>query len=155
MNKFSINIPIPSTNILKYDKIYPQCDYVLNFNGYSKGNPGPSGIGAVIYKNGQEIWSFSEYIGDYKTNNQSEYSALLLGLHKCIELKIDCITVLGDSLIVINQMNNICTVKNEILLEIYDQVCKLKNKFKYIEFVHIYREQNKRANYLSNLSLDR
>ena len=32
--------------------------YVLYFDGCSKGNPGPGGAGAVLYKNDEEIWSF-------------------------------------------------------------------------------------------------
>lgn len=152
MNNFIVHIPNPRK--IKYEKIYPQSDYVLNFYGCSKGNPGPSGIGAVIWKNGQEIWSTSAYIGDYKTKNQAEYSALLLGLDKCIELHIDSLSVLGDSLIVINNMNDIYTIKNKILFELYDKAYKLTLKFKYIEFVHIYKEQNSRAEYLSNLAFD-
>ena len=33
-------------------KIYPICEYTLNFDGCSKENPGYAGIGIVIYKNG-------------------------------------------------------------------------------------------------------
>jgi ribonuclease HI len=152
MNTFIVNIPNPRK--IKYEKIHPQSDYVLNFYGCSKGNPGPSGIGAVIWKNGQEIWSASTYLGDYKTQIQAEYLALLLGLDKCIELRIDTISVLGDSLLIINQLNGIHKVTNKILFGLYDQVCKLTSKFKYIEFVHIYKEQNARADYLSNLAFE-
>ena len=45
-------------------------------DGASRSNPGPSGIGVVIYKNKQEIYTISEYIGT-KTNNEAEYLALL------------------------------------------------------------------------------
>lgn len=44
-------------------KIYPEIEYKLNFDGCSKGNPGLSGSGAVIYKNGIEIWSDHLFIG--------------------------------------------------------------------------------------------
>jgi hypothetical protein len=37
--------------------------YVLRFDGASKGNPGESGAGAVIYKNNKEIWSVSQNLG--------------------------------------------------------------------------------------------
>ena len=58
-------------------------EYVLNFDGASRGNPGPAGIGAVIFHNGKEIWASCQYIGT-KTNNQSEYSALILGLKQVL-----------------------------------------------------------------------
>ena len=46
--------------------------YILRFDGASKGNPGKSGTGAVIYYNNKEIWSNSKYIG-IQTNNYAEY----------------------------------------------------------------------------------
>jgi hypothetical protein len=44
-------------------------------------------------------------------------------------------------------------VKSEDLLELYEEAVRLKNLFKYIEFNHIYREKNKRADELSNIAL--
>ena len=44
-------------------KIYPICDYTLNFDGCSKGNPGLAGIGIVIYNKGIEIHSAYKFIG--------------------------------------------------------------------------------------------
>jgi ribonuclease HI len=70
---------------LKHEsKIYPSTEYALYFDGCSKGNPGPSGIGAVIYKNNVEYWASCRYIGDNRTNNEAEYSALILGLEEAI-----------------------------------------------------------------------
>ena len=45
--------------------------YTLYFDGCSKGNPGPSGSGALI-KNENDIWSGFEYVGN-TTNNVAEY----------------------------------------------------------------------------------
>jgi ribonuclease HI len=39
--------------------------YEMYFDGCSKGNPGLSGAGAVIYKNGQEIWSNSYFVSPF------------------------------------------------------------------------------------------
>ena len=133
--------------------VFPTLDYILRFDGCSKGNPGPSGIGAVIYKNKVEIGAYSKYIGDLKTNNESEYSALILGLEKAIQLDIASLSVCGDSLLVINQINSIYKVKNMRLFPLYEKVMSLKNKFVYIDFNHVYRTENKRADELSNLAL--
>jgi ribonuclease HI len=124
----------------------------MNFDGCSKGNPGLAGIGAVIYNEGQEIWGSCKFIGT-KTNNYSEYSALIFGLQEALRLGIECLCVLGDSLLVINQLNGIFRVKSEDLLELYEEAMRLKKLFKFIEFNHIYREKNKRADELSNLGL--
>jgi ribonuclease HI len=134
-------------------KIFPTPDFTLNFDGASKGNPGLSGAGMVIYENGKEIWSSCKFVG-CKTNNQAEYSALIFGLKGALSLGIKTLTVLGDSLLVINQVNNVYKVKSPILHELYKEAQSLKTQFDYIEFNHVYREYNKRADELSNLALE-
>ena len=142
-------IPSPINNI----KIFPQYEYSMNFDGCSKGNPGPSGIGAVIFHNGQEIWASCQYIGT-RTNNQSEYSALILGLKEVLSRDIKRLYVFGDSQLVINQITGVYKVKNNLLQELYQEVQNLKTQFEYIEFTHVYREFNKRADGLSNMALN-
>jgi ribonuclease HI len=137
----------------KEAKIYPLSEYTLNFDGASKGNPGLSGAGMVIYKNNEEIWSSCKFIG-YKTNNQAEYSALIFGLKGALTLGITSLSVLGDSLLVINQVNNIYKVNSACLHDLYKEAQSLKTQFDFIEFNHVYRENNKRADELSNLALE-
>ena len=66
-----------------------QIEYKLQFDGCSKNNPGLAGAGAVIYKNGIEIWSNHLFVGTNNTNNYAEYMGLIFGLEKAIELNID------------------------------------------------------------------
>ena len=139
-------------NNINLNQVHPICEYSLYFDGCSKGNPGPSGIGAVIYKNGDEISTSCENIGN-RTNNESEYCALIIGLEESIKLGITSLCVYGDSLLVINQANKVYKVKNEHLLVLYDKFRALKCKFKYITFTHIYRTHNKRADQLANMGL--
>lgn len=134
-------------------KVFPSAEYVMNFDGASRGNPGLSGAGAVIYKNGDEIWSSCKFVG-IKTNNQSEYSALILGLKGALTLGITNLSVLGDSLLVINQVNGIYKVKSSSIFDLYEEVLGLKSQFNFVEFNHVYRNYNKRADELSNLALD-
>ena len=134
-------------------KIHPTCEYVLHFDGCSKGNPGPAGIGAVISKSGNEEWCGCQFIGN-KTNNQSEYSALILGLKEALSRDIKQLQVYGDSLLVINQVTGQFNVKNVLLQELYKEAINLIAKFDYITFNHVYRQFNKRADHLSNLALE-
>jgi ribonuclease HI len=127
--------------------------YSLYFDGCSKGNPGKAGAGAVIYKNGIEIWSSYKHIGNNKTNNEAEYSGLLLGLEESVNQNIQSLLVYGDSQLVINQVNGIYKVKNINLLTFYNNVMKLKQNFINITFNHVYRTNNKRADELSNMAL--
>ena len=138
-------------------KVYPETIttpiYKLQFDGCSKGNPGPAGAGAVIYKNEDEIWAASVYVGNKNTNNEAEYSGLILGLQNAISLNINNLVVEGDSLLVIKQMNKEYKVKSEKLLPLFEEAQLLVDQFENISFQHVYREKNTRADELSNLPI--
>jgi ribonuclease HI len=136
-------------------KVHPNIstEYTLYFDGASKGNPGVSGIGMVIYKNGVELWSESVLLQDSFTNNQAEYYALIYGLDKAVQLKINELNVYGDSQLVINQMTGVYKVKNETLTFLHKKAVELSKLFDNIQFTHIYRINNKRADELANLSI--
>lgn len=151
--QMSIVLPKIKTNNDNISKVYPSTEFTLKFDGCSKGNPGRAGIGAVIYKNGLEYWASCKYIGDKKTSNESEYSALIFGLESAIEKNIKELSVYGDSLLVINQINGVYKVKNENLFRLYEKAIILKKQFSYIDFNHIYRKDNKRADELSNIAV--
>lgn len=78
--------------------------YVLHFDGCSKGNPGVAGAGAVIYEDGQEIYSKAVFVGEHETNNVAEYTGLLIGMQAAIEQGIRKLIVRGDSQLIIRQM---------------------------------------------------
>jgi ribonuclease HI len=127
--------------------------YILNFDGCSKGNPGPSGAGGVIYKNGKEILNYSVFLGNNVTNNESEYKSLSIGIDKAIELNIKKLIVKGDSQLVINQVLGKYMVNNKNLKEIYDLIKRKIKFFDDISFNHVYRNNNKRADELANNAL--
>ncbi len=59
---------------------------ILNIDGASRGNPGPSSIGVVLKDENQRvIGRISRLIGE-TTNNQAEYTALIEGLKRAIDL---------------------------------------------------------------------
>ena len=125
----------------------------MQFDGCSKGNPGLSGAGAVIYKNNQEIWSQSFFVGKRETNNRAEYAGLILGLQEAVNMGITCLHVQGDSQLVINQMKGVYQCNSPNLVECYELAKDLVSKFEKIEFEHILRKFNKRADELSNIPL--
>jgi len=131
-------------------KIFPEIEYRLQFDGCSKKNPGLAGAGAVIYKYSKEIWSGCLFVGTNATNNYAEYSGLILGLEKAVELNIKVLHVEGDSLLVINQMTGKYKCNSENLIEPYNKAKELAAKFDSINFVHIFRNKNVRADELSN-----
>jgi ribonuclease HI len=129
--------------------------YFLFFDGCSKGNPGPGGAGAVLYKDGLEIWADSAYVGSKVTNNESEYTGLVIGLSQAIKLGIQQLNVHGDSLLVIKQINGEYKVSSKNLLELYKTAKLLETHFEKVNYMHVYRENNKRADQLSNEGLTR
>ena len=123
--------------------------FKLFFDGCSKGNPGKCGAGAVIYKDDQEVWSDSKFVG-INTNNYAEYSGLLLGLEKAIDMGITELDVYGDSMLVIRQMKGEYKVNSPNIKPIYDKTKEVSRKFQKISFKHVYRVKNARADELSN-----
>ena len=128
--------------------------HTMAFDGCSKGNPGPAGAGAVIYRNGVEIWADSKFVGTKETNNVAEYSGLIMGLHEALRRNITHITVLGDSELIIKQMNKQYAVKSANIKAYHDMAASLAKQFASIQFKHVYRNHNTRADELSNLGLE-
>ena len=125
----------------------------LFFDGCSKGNPGKAGAGAVIYQNGIELYSKTLFVGNNETNNVSEYNGLIIGLELAIFNGIKELSVKGDSLLVIKQMKGEYKVKNKNLKILFERAKQLSLQFDKITFEHIYRENNQRADELSNIAL--
>lgn len=140
----------------KYDiKVYPEFDYVLNFDGCSKGNPGLCGAGAVIYHCGEEIWSNHFFVGEKATNNHAEYAGLILGLQQAKAFEIKHLRVIGDSQLVINHMKGTYKCRSENLIDLYDKAKEIEKYFDIIEYCHVLRNQNKRADELSNIAIEK
>ncbi len=128
--------------------------YKLAFDGCSKGNPGRAGAGAVIYEGAKEVWADARYVGDRETNNVAEYTGLIMGLHEALRRGITRLLVQGDSELIIKQMKGEYAVKSENIRSYYETAKGLAQQFKWVEFRHVYRAHNKRADELSNEGLN-
>src|SRR5580704_2547899 len=114
---------------------------VIYADGGSRGNPGPAGAGAVVFVEGRLIESVSKFCG-VTTNNVAEYTALIIGLEKALELGFADVEVRMDSELVVRQMMGIYRVKNEKLIPLYKQAGVLAGKFTKFNIVHVRREEN-------------
>jgi len=138
--------------------------YTLFFDGCSKGNPGKAGAGAVLYKQKDqeqeqeqdqeqdltEIWACADFLGLKQTNNYAEYRGLILGLTEAVRKGLPNLLVKGDSLLVIKQMQGVYQVHAPNLLPLYQEAVMLGKKIGKVEFQHVYRTANKRADALAN-----
>lgn len=128
---------------------------IIFTDGGARGNPGPAGIGAVLYDNKKKLLTkISRYIGE-TTNNQAEYQALIAALKKAKELGGQELEVFLDSELVVKQLNREYKVKNKELAPLFLEVYNLSLNFSKITFTHIYRESNKEADRLVNEALDK
>lgn len=124
-------------------------------DGGARGNPGPAGIGAVILdEQGNSLEEISQYIGQ-ATNNQAEYRALIAALSSAKQLGGSEIEVFLDSELVVKQMNREYKVKDKELASLFVSAYNLTLGFKKVIFKHVRREQNRLADKLVNLALDK
>lgn len=132
--------------------------YQLYFDGASRGNPGLSGSGAVLYEcyhqEKKKIFEVFRFIGDDHTNNQAEYCGLIIGLKECLKRGFRKITVYGDSKLVINQMNEEWDVKSPKLKPLYESAKKIENKMELVSFQYIKRVFNSDADSLANKAIN-
>jgi ribonuclease HI len=127
--------------------------HIMYFDGCSKGNPGLAGAGAVIYTNHEEVWCGSSFVGTHATNNEAEYAGLILGLKKASEMNIKQLFINGDSQLIINQMTGKYKCNSPNLLPLYQAAKKLEESFETIEYKHVLRNLNHRADELSNIAI--
>ena len=76
------------------------------------------------------------------TNNEVEYKAFRKGLELAKSEEAKSILVLGDSQLVMGQINGMCEAKEERMRKYLERVLRLVKKFKKANFVQILREEN-------------
>ncbi len=128
----------------------------IQTDGGARGNPGPAGIGVVILdEDGKVLEEHAKYLG-VTTNNQAEYQAVILGLERAVALGADEVQIVADSELMVRQMNGEYKVKNPDLAKRYLQVKNLETRLGgKVKYRHIRREQNKHADKLSNIAMNK
>lgn len=128
--------------------------YSLYFDGASKGNPGKAGFGCVLYnENNIEIDNFCDACYQLQTNNFAEYEGLYAGLQLAKKHGIKQLKVYGDSKLVIEQMKGNWKVRSHNLISCFEKCKNIQNEFTFLDFNHVKRHLNKRADELANTKL--
>lgn len=123
-------------------------------DGASRGNPGPSGAGYyIVGEDGHVIKQGGEFIG-FASSRVAEYKALKIGCEQALGMGLKQVRIIGDNLMMINQMKGIYHIKNRDLLPIYEEIQKLLGQFEAVAFVHVKREQNQEADRQANMAID-
>ncbi len=124
-------------------------------DGGARGNPGPSGFGALIQDaDGAVLAELSEFLG-IQTNNFAEYSGLLAVLDYALTHNHRRLRVVSDSELMVKQIQGKYQVKSPILRPLYDRARKKIAQLEAFEIAHALRHKNKDADRLANQAMDR
>lgn len=123
-------------------------------DGGARGNPGPAAYAYVLEdENGDALAAHGEAIG-IATNNVAEYSALVAGLEKAVELGVRELEVISDSELMVKQMRGEYKVKNEALRGLWQEASRVARGIGAVRYTAVRREHNELADRLVNEALD-
>jgi ribonuclease HI len=123
-------------------------------DGGARGNPGPAAYGFVLeMEDGTVLAAEGEAIG-LATNNVAEYSGLIAGLRKAVELHVPDVEVVSDSELMVKQMRGEYKVKNEALRTLSLEAARIARQLQSVEYRHVKRAHNELADKLVNEALD-
>jgi ribonuclease HI len=123
-------------------------------DGGSRGNPGPAAYAYVLEAaDGTVLDARGEAIG-VATNNVAEYSALVAGLERAVEVGVTDLEVISDSELVVKQMRGEYKVKNRALQDLFLDASRLARRIHRVSYKAVRREHNELADRLVNEALD-
>ena len=127
---------------------------IIYSDGGSRGNPGPSASGFVIMNQFEHVLHEGGMYLGITTNNQAEYHGVRIGLEKALEMKVKTVDFRLDSMLVVNQLNGIYTIKNRELWPVHERIAELVTHFERVTFTHVKREFNQLADGMVNKILN-
>jgi ribonuclease HI len=126
----------------------------VNVDGGARGNPGPAAIGVVLRDaEGQVVEEAGETIGE-ATNNVAEYRALLRGIELAKAHGAGDLELIGDSELVVRQVEGRYKVKNAGMKELHAEVVRALRGLDSWSIRHVRRAENADADRLVNEALD-
>ena len=131
-------------------------ELIIHIDGGSRGNPGPAAVGIVLQQAGQDhpLHEGGYYLG-HATNNVAEYQGLVRALELAQQRGGESLQIYSDSQLMVRQITGEYRVKSEDLAPLHEQAQMALLNFAQWRIHHVRREQNKRADDLVNLALDR
>lgn len=126
----------------------------VNFDGGARRNPGPAAIGVVVRDDsGRVLAEVGEKIGE-ATNNVAEYKALLRGIELAAEHGGTELELIGDSKLVVQQVQGAYKVKNAGIKPLHAEVKRALEGFDSWSIRHVLRAENADADRLVNEAFD-
>lgn len=128
---------------------------ILYIDGGARGNPGPAGAGVSIRdEEGKPFFEAAYFLG-HQTNNAAEYLALIRALQRVEHQRTHRILIHSDSELLVRQLTGEYRVKSPKLAQLHEQAQLLLLRMPGWTVQHVPREENRRADELANLAMDR
>ncbi|HEY5714594.1 MAG TPA: reverse transcriptase-like protein [Candidatus Gracilibacteria bacterium] len=132
---------------------------LLYTDGGSRGNPGISGCGYVLYTKDEdgkllELDRGGLFTGE-ATNNVAEYHGLIEGMKLALSHEITDLWVRMDSNLIIEQMSGNWKIKHPDMKTLFLKAKALEEDFVSVDYQHVRREKNTIADSLANEVMDR
>lgn len=127
---------------------------IVKFDGGSQGNPGKRGSGWLVEEDG-EVVAAGSIFGGHGTNNVAEYDGCIAGLQAAVERGATRVTLMGDSMLVLRQVQRKWRVNAPHLEPLRDAACALVAKIPMgVEFEHLPAHLNFMADALANVAME-
>jgi ribonuclease HI len=123
-------------------------------DGGARGNPGPAAYAFVLEAEDGTVLAAEGQVIGVATNNVAEYSGLVAGLERAVELGVEDVDVISDSELLVKQMRGEYRVKNDALRALSSEAAGLARKLRRVEYCAVRREHNELADRLVNEALD-
>ncbi len=122
----------------------------FDIDGSALGNPGPAGIGGLLYTLPDEeiLYTFSIPIG-HATNNIAEYRAILFALHIALSHGIRRLLIRSDSTLIVNHLNGAYRVRSEQLFPLFEEAFRRLGRLEAWSLIHVPRKVLSRADKLA------
>ena len=124
----------------------------INIDGASRGNPGPSGIGILIFRNKNLILNYGEFIG-FQSNLLSEYFALKRALQFALKMD-DEVSIHTDSMSIVQQRKFKEKMRKKELKILFREINNLEKKFKTMYYKYIPRNKNKHVDLIAKRAIE-
>jgi ribonuclease HI len=127
---------------------------IVHVDGGSRGNPGPAAAASVVSTTAGEILDEASELLGVVTNNVAEYRALLLGLARARALGATEVEVVGDSELIVKQVQGLYKVKHAAMRPLHQEAVSALSAFEGWKIRTVPRALNAHADELVNAALD-
>jgi len=129
----------------------------LNFDGASKGNPGPAGFGGIFRDSEKHTrWVYAEWGGEM-INNEAELWAVYQGLRIAVRNGYMNLEIEGDSQVAVEMLRKLNNGKDSKQVArrwrtagIVQDLAELLKRIEYKIINHVRRKGNNAADHLAN-----